>query len=65
MGLWYFLILFLGTIFMILGARNKKVSNSEKIVILCFIFGVLLIMISLILFLPGSSIILEQLLGLN
>lgn len=65
MGLWYFLILFVGIILIVVGARNKNVSNSKKIVIFCFTFGILLIVMSFVLFLPGSSTILDQLFGLN
>lgn len=44
---------------------NKEVSRSTKFVIACFVLGILLVIGSLLLFLPGSSSIIEQLLQLN
>ena len=62
MGFWYFLTLFIGIILLVTGASKKDVSRSIKIVIACFVLGILLVLVSLILFLPGSSAILDQLL---
>ncbi|MER2175862.1 MAG: hypothetical protein ABS911_14405 [Carnobacterium sp.] len=65
MGFWYFLILFVGIALIIVGMLNKDVSRSVKIVSMSFIIGVLFIIISLIMLLPGSSEIIAQLLQLN
>lgn len=62
MGFWYFFTLFIGIILLVTGASKKDVSRSIKIVIACFVLGILLVLVSLILFLPGSSAILDQLL---
>jgi len=65
MGFWYFLILFVGIALIIVGMLNKDVSRSVKIVSMLLIIGVLFIVISLIMLLPGSSEIIAQLLQLN
>lgn len=65
MGFWYFLILFVGIALIVVGMLNKDVSRSVKIVSILLIIGVLFIVISLIMLLPGSSEIIEQLLQLN
>lgn len=65
MGFWYFLILFVGIAFIVVGMLNKDVSRSIKIVSMLLIIGVLLIVMSLIMLLPGSSEIIAQLLQLN
>lgn len=65
MGFWYFLILFVGIALIVVGMLNKDVSRSVKVVSMMFIIGVLFIVISLIMFLPGSSEIIAQLLQLN
>ena len=65
MGFWYFLILFVGIALIVKGMLNKDVSRSIKIVSMLLIIGVLLIVISLIMLLPGSSEIIAQLLQLN
>ncbi len=65
MGFWYFLILFVGIALLIIGLLNKDVSRSLKIVILSFILGTLFIVASLMLLLPGSSELVNQLLQLN
>lgn len=65
MGLWYFLIILLGIALIIIGGLNKNVSKSTKIVILCFVLGIFLILTGLLLFLPGSSVILDQLFQLS
>ena len=62
MGIWYFLMLFVGIILLIVAFKNKEVSRSEKIVILSFIFGFIFILLAVFLFLPGSSYIIDQLL---
>ena len=43
------------------GLKNKDVTRSNKIVTMSLIFGTLLICLGLILFLPGSSSVLDQL----
>lgn len=65
MGFWYFLILFVGIALIVVGMLNKDVSRSVKIVSMLLIIGVLFIVISLIMLLPGSSEIIAQLLQLN
>lgn len=65
MGVWYFLILFAGIALIVVGMLNKDVSRSVKIVSMLLIIGVLFIVISLIMLLPGSSEIIAQLLQLN
>ena len=65
MGFWYFLILLIGILFVIVGALNKDVSRSVKIVIMLFIFGFLFIIVSLFMFLPGSAEFISELLKLN
>lgn len=65
MGFWYFLILFVGIALIVVGMLNKDVSRSAKVVSLLFIIGILFIASSLIMFLPGSSEIIAQLLQLN
>ncbi|MGG3887556.1 hypothetical protein [Metabacillus fastidiosus] len=65
MGFYYLLLLFIGIVFLILGAFKKDVSWSTKIVILLFVIGILFIVIALILLMPGSSDIIAELLDLN
>lgn len=65
MGVWYLLILLIGIVFLIAGATKKGVSRSVKIVILLFVFGILIILVSLLLLLPGSSYILDELLRIR
>ncbi|MFW3539835.1 hypothetical protein [Vagococcus fluvialis] len=65
MGLWYFMIIFLGIALLVVGLRNKDVTRSNKIVTMSLIVGTLLVGLGLILFLPGSSSVLEQLLQIN
>lgn len=65
MGFWYFLILLIGIALIAVGMLNKDASRSVKVVSMIFIIGVLFIVISLIMFLPGSSEIIAQLLQLN
>jgi len=61
MGFWYFLLLLIGIILIIVGALKKDVSRSVKIVIMLFIFGILFIMVSLFMFLPGSADLISEL----
>ena len=63
MGFYYLFLLFIGIVFLILGAINKDVSRSVKIVIMLFVIGVLFIITSLILLMPGSSEIISELMG--
>ena len=65
MGFWYFLILFVGITLIIVGILNKDVSRSVKIVSMSLIIGVLFIVVSLIMLLPGSSEIVGQLIQRN
>lgn len=61
MGFYYILLLLIGVVFLIVGALNKNVSRSIKIVIFFVVFGTLFIVSSLILFMPGSSEIISDL----
>jgi len=61
MGFWYFLLLLIGIVFVILGALKNDVSRSVKIVIMLFIFGILFIMVSIFMFLPGSADLISEL----
>ena len=63
MGFYYLFLLFIGIVFLILGAINKDVSRSVNIVIMLFVIGVLFIVTSLILLMPGSSEIISELMG--
>lgn len=65
MGFYYLLMLFIGIVLLTLGAIKKDVSRSTKIVILLFIIGILFVVTSLILLMPGSSDIIAELLDLN
>ena len=62
MGLWYFLILFIGIALLVVGLLNKDVSRSVKIVSMSLIIGVLFVVVSLIMLMPGSSEVVGQLL---
>lgn len=61
MGFYYILLLLIGVVFLIVGALNKNVSRSIKIVIFFVVFGILFIVTSLILLMPGSSEIISDL----
>lgn len=61
MGLWYFITIFLGIVLVVVGLKNKKAAGSSKFVTMSLIIGTLLICLGLILFLPGSSSVLDQL----
>lgn len=61
MGFYYILLLLIGVVFLIVGALNKNVSRSIKIVIFFVVFGTLFIVTSLILLMPGSSEIISDL----
>lgn len=65
MGIWYFITILLGIALLVVGLRNKDVTRSHKIVTMSLIVGTLLIGLGLILFLPGSSSLLDQLLQIN
>jgi hypothetical protein len=65
MGFWYFLILFVGIALLVVGLRNKDVPRSVKIVSISLIIGVLFIVVSLIMLMPGSSEVVGQLLQRN
>lgn len=65
MGFWYFLLLLIGIVFIIVGLMKKGVPTAVKVVILLFVFGVLFIVISVFMFLPGSSEIIAELLQLD
>ena len=62
MGFWYFLILFVGIALLVVGLLNKDVSRSVKIVSMSLIIGVLFVVVSLIMLMPGSSEVVGQLL---
>jgi hypothetical protein len=61
MGFYYLLLLFIGLVLLIVGALNKNVSRSVKIVIFMFGIGILFIVTSLLLLMPGSSDIIYEL----
>ena len=65
MGFWYFLILFIGIALLVAGGLKKGVSREVKLVIILFIFGSLLVLMSLFMFLPGSAEVISQLLNMN
>ncbi|PTQ85433.1 hypothetical protein C8U37_10470 [Trichococcus patagoniensis] len=65
MGFWYFLMLFIGIALLVVGLRNKDVSRSVKIVSMSLVIGVLFIVVSLIMLMPGSSEVVGQLLQRN
>ena len=62
MGFWYFLILFIGSALLVVGLLNKDVSRSVKIASMSLIIGVLFVVVSLIMLMPGSSEVVGQLL---
>ena len=62
MGFWYFLILFIGIALLVVGLLNKDVSRSVKIASMSLIIGVLFVVVSLIMLMPGSSEVVGQLL---
>jgi multisubunit Na+/H+ antiporter MnhG subunit len=55
MGFYYLLILFIGVVLLVVGTFKWVVSRSVKNVIYLFVFGILLIAISLFLLTPVSS----------
>ncbi|OOP65922.1 hypothetical protein BWZ43_23685 [Heyndrickxia oleronia] len=63
MGFYYILLLLIGVVFLIVGALNKNVSRSIKIVIFFVVFGILFIVTSLILLMPGSTEIISDLIN--
>ena len=65
MGFWYFLILFIGIALLVVGSLKKGVSREVKLVMILFISGSLLVLISLFMFLPGSAEIVSQILNMN
>lgn len=65
MGFYYLLMLFIGIVFLIVGAMKKGVSRSVKIVIMLFVLGVLFIFTSLIRLMPGSSDLIAELLKIS
>lgn len=64
-GFWYLLLLIIGIGVLIAGALKKDVSYSVKMVIMLFVLGILFIIVSIFLLLPGSDEIISELLGLN
>ena len=62
MGFWYFLMLFVGIALLVVGLLNKDVSRSVKIVSMSLIIGVLFVVVSLIMRMPGSYEVVGQLL---
>lgn len=65
MGFWYFLLLFIGIALLIAGGLKKGVSREVKLVMIFFIFGSLFVLVSLFMFLPGSTEVVSQLLNMN
>jgi hypothetical protein len=64
-GFYYLLLLIIGVVLIIIGALRKDVPRSIKIVIFLFVIGVVFIVMSLILLLPGSSDVIAELLKWN
>ncbi|PEQ91119.1 hypothetical protein CN481_16110 [Bacillus sp. AFS006103] len=64
MGFYYFLLLFIGVVLLIIGTLKKDVSRLVKIVIFLFVIGILFIVTSLFLLMPGSSDIISELIKL-
>lgn len=62
MGFWYILLLVMGIVFLVAGALKKDVSSAVKIVIMLFVLGVLFIIVSIFMLMPGSDEIISQLL---
>ena len=54
--------LFIGIALLVVGLLNKDVSRSVKIVSMSLIIGVLFVVVSLIMLMPGSSEVVGQLL---
>ena len=65
MGFWYLLLLLIGIVFIIVGVTKKGVSGEVKAVILLFVIGVLFIVGSVLLLMPGSSDVIAELLKLS
>lgn len=65
MGFWYFLLLFIGIVFLIAGTLKKGVSSAVKIVVMLFVLGALFIVVSFFMLMPGSDEIISQLLEIN
>ncbi|MBM6617869.1 hypothetical protein [Bacillus suaedaesalsae] len=65
MGFYYLLLLLLGVVLIMIGALWKEVPRSVKILIFLFVVGVLCIVFALILFMPGSSDMIAELLKLE
>ncbi|RLL47835.1 hypothetical protein D8M04_00715 [Oceanobacillus piezotolerans] len=65
MGFWYLLLLLIGIVLIIVGAMKKGVSAEVKAVILLFVIGILFIVVSIVLLMPGSSDVIAELLKLE
>lgn len=65
MGFWYLLLLLVGIILCITGIMKKGVSVAVKAVILLFVIGILFIVVSIVLLMPGSSDIIAELLKME
>ncbi|AIF65581.1 hypothetical protein GZ22_02235 [Terribacillus saccharophilus] len=65
MGFWYLLLLLIGIILFVIGIMKKGVSAAVKAVILLFVIGILFIVVSIVLLMPGSSDIIAELLKME
>lgn len=65
MGFWYLLLLLTGIILFFIGIMKKGVSVAVKAVILLFVIGILFIVVSIVLLMPGSSDIIAELLKME
>lgn len=65
MGFWYFLLLIMGIVFLMAGTLKKGVSSTVKIVIMLFVLGVLCVVVSVFMLMPGSDEIISQLLEIE
>lgn len=64
MGFWYLLLLLIGVVFIIIGLTKIRVAGAVKSVVSLLIFGVLFIVVSVRLLMPGSSEVIAKFLYL-
>lgn len=65
MGFWYLLLLLTGVVLLLLGFIKIKGAGAIKTVVTLFTFGVLIIVVSVFLLMPGSSEVIAKLLKLQ
>jgi uncharacterized protein (DUF983 family) len=64
-GFYYLSLLIIGFVLITIGALKKDVPRSIKLVIFLFVTGVVFIVMSLVLLLPGSSDVISEFLQWN